>query len=92
VIVENPETDQPTPAIPLPVLLAYSNDICGSMPARPGGTANGTVKVNSPFGVTAHDEGKYPSELAASIGCAGSVNGLGGTGAPGMPADVTLAT
>jgi hypothetical protein len=62
------------------------------MPARPGGTANGTVKVNSPFGVTAHDEGKYPSELAASIGCTGSVNGLGGTGAPGMPADVTLAT
>ncbi len=57
-IVEKPVTDQPTPAMPLPVPLAYVSDSEGAMPARPGGTATGSVNESSPLGVTSHDDGR----------------------------------
>src|SRR6266571_579368 len=43
-----PETDHPTPAMPLPLLLLYVSATSGCMPPRPGGTSMGTRYVAAP--------------------------------------------
>src|SRR5215467_6703703 len=67
-----PESDQPTPATPLPFRLLYVSAMSGCMPARPGGTSIGMRYVAAPPSVDGVP-GMVPTQP-----CDGGVKGGGG--------------
>src|SRR5712692_4384880 len=91
VILDKPESHQPTPKSPLPAPLEYWSDRLGCIPARPVGTSKGIEYVNCPAGETSQLPGREPTEAPTAIGVAGSGITPGNGGAFGSRSAIVVA-